>query len=90
MFLVDEGWAPEFQFPAFSCGALSGGSSTYSYLMAEGPGGDAVLIDPVLEMVDRDLKLVQELGVNLKYVVNTHCHADHVTGSGLIKSKLPG
>jgi glyoxylase-like metal-dependent hydrolase (beta-lactamase superfamily II) len=42
------------------------------------------------EMVDRDLKLVQELGVNLKYVVNTHCHADHVTGTGLIKSKLPG
>ena len=59
-------------------------------LIADGPGGDAVLIDPVLEMVDRDLKLIDDLGVNLKYAVNTHCHADHVTGSGLIKSKRPG
>ena len=66
------------------------GSSTYTYLIADGPGGDAVLIDPVLEMVDRDLKLIDDLGVNLKYAVNTHCHADHVTGSGLIKSKRPG
>lgn len=66
------------------------GSSTYTYLLADGPGGDAVLIDPVIEMVDRDVKLVEDLGVNLKYVVNTHCHADHVTGSGLIKQRLPG
>jgi len=65
------------------------GSSTYTYLIADGEGGDAVLIDPVLEMVDRDLKLVEELGVNLKYCLNTHCHADHITGSGLIKQKMP-
>lgn len=66
------------------------GSSTYTYLIADGPGGDAVLIDPVLEMVDRDLKLIDELGVKLKYCLNTHCHADHVTGSGAIKARVPG
>jgi sulfur dioxygenase len=66
------------------------GSSTYTYLLADRPGGDAVLVDPVVEQVDRDLKLVEDLGLKLKYVVNTHCHADHVTGSGLIKRKLPG
>jgi len=58
--------------------------------MASDLGGDAVLVDPVVEQVDRDLKLVEDLGLKLKYVVNTHCHADHVTGSGLIKRKLPG
>lgn len=41
-------------------------------------------------MVDRDLQLVEELGLSLEYVINTHCHADHVTGSGLIKTRLPG
>ena len=60
-----------------------------SYLIADGDGGDAILIDPVLEMVDRDLRLCEELGVTLKYVLNTHCHADHITGSGLIKKKMP-
>jgi sulfur dioxygenase len=65
------------------------GSSTYTYLVADGsPGGEAVLIDPVVENVDRDLKLIEELGLKLKYCVNTHCHADHVTGSGLIKAGL--
>jgi len=47
--------------------------------------GECILIDPVLETVDRDAKLVQELGLKLKFVVNTHVHADHVTGSGLLK-----
>ena len=65
------------------------GSSTYTYLIADGEGGDAILIDPVLEMVDRDLKLCEELGVTLKYVLNTHCHADHVTGTGDLKKVLP-
>ena len=49
-----------------------------------------MLIDPVLEMVERDLQLIEELGLTLESVINTHCHADHVTGSGLIKTKLPG
>jgi len=63
------------------------GSSTYTYLLAD--GGEAVLIDPVLEQVDRDLQLVAELGVTLKYAINTHCHADHVTGTGQIKERAP-
>ena len=65
-------------------------SSTYTYLLADSKSREAVLIDPVLETVDRDLKLVAELGLNLKYVLDTHVHADHVTGAGKIKSKMSG
>jgi len=43
------------------------------------------LIDPVDRTVDRDLSLIQELGLKLVYAMNTHVHADHVTGTGLIK-----
>lgn len=43
------------------------------------------LIDPVDKTVDRDLSLVKELGLKLVYAMNTHVHADHVTGTGLIK-----
>ncbi|CAG2168714.1 unnamed protein product [Oppiella nova] len=63
-------------------------SCTYTYLLADKVTKEAILIDPVLECVDRDLQTVQELGLNLKYVANTHCHADHITGSGLIKTRL--
>ncbi|XP_019720883.1 persulfide dioxygenase ETHE1, mitochondrial isoform X1 [Hippocampus comes] len=65
-------------------------SSTYTYLLADAVSKDAVLIDPVLETVDRDLKLIEELGLRLKTAVNTHCHADHVTGTGLMKTRLAG
>lgn len=44
----------------------------------------------VLEQAQRDAKLVKELGLKLKYVMNTHCHADHITGSGYLKKLLPG
>lgn len=43
------------------------------------------LIDPVDKTVDRDLKLIDELGLKLIYAMNTHVHADHVTGTGLLK-----
>ena len=43
------------------------------------------LIDPVDKTVDRDLKLINELGLKLVYAMNTHVHADHVTGTGLLK-----
>lgn len=46
------------------------------------------LIDPVDKTADRDLALVKELGLKLIYAINTHVHADHVTGSGLIKVGL--
>lgn len=60
-------------------------SSTYTYLIADPETGEAALIDPVLETVDRDLRLIEELGVRLKYVLDTHVHADHVTGAGKIR-----
>ncbi|KAH0983747.1 hypothetical protein GBA52_010924 [Prunus armeniaca] len=67
-------------------------SSTYTYLLADvaHPDKPALLIDPVDKMVDRDISLVKELGLKLIYAMNTHVHADHVTGTGLIKTKLPG
>ncbi|XP_030638045.1 persulfide dioxygenase ETHE1, mitochondrial [Chanos chanos] len=65
-------------------------SSTYTYLLADTETKEAVLIDPVLETVDRDLKLIDELGLKLKLAVNTHCHADHITGTGLLKKKVFG
>ena len=56
-------------------------SSTYTYLLADEVTREAILIDPVLETVDRDMKLIEELGLTLRYGLNTHCHADHVTGT---------
>ncbi len=63
-------------------------SSTYTYLLADSETQEAVLIDSVLETVDRDLKLIKELGLKLKYVLDTHVHADHVTGAGEIRNRL--
>jgi len=65
-------------------------SSTYTYLLADTTSKECVLIDPVLEQVDRDLKTIADLGLTLKYAMNTHMHADHITGTGLIKKKCPG
>ncbi|HEX4923230.1 MAG TPA: MBL fold metallo-hydrolase, partial [Bdellovibrionales bacterium] len=62
-------------------------SSTYTYLLADASTREAVLIDPVRETVARDLKLVDELGLKLKYVLDTHIHADHVTGAGTLREK---
>uniref|UniRef100_UPI00398F2787 persulfide dioxygenase ETHE1, mitochondrial isoform X1 n=2 Tax=Pristiophorus japonicus TaxID=55135 RepID=UPI00398F2787 len=65
-------------------------SCTYTYLLGDVQSKEAVIIDPVLETVSRDVKLIQELGLNLLYAANTHCHADHVTGTGLMKTMMPG
>ncbi|TGZ66313.1 hypothetical protein CRM22_005396 [Opisthorchis felineus] len=65
-------------------------SSTYTYLLADRASRIATIIDPVLEMVDRDSKLVNELNLKLGPIINTHVHADHVTGSGLLKQRFPG
>jgi len=64
-------------------------SSTYTYLLWDTETKDAILVDPVDIQVERDLKEVQELGLNLVYGVNTHAHADHVTGTWLLKQKVP-
>ncbi|XP_045536908.1 persulfide dioxygenase ETHE1, mitochondrial [Papilio machaon] len=65
-------------------------SSTYTYLLADKRTREAVLIDPVLEHAERDAILINELGFKLIYAMNTHMHADHVTGTGMLKSLLPG
>lgn len=59
-------------------------SSTYTYLLADERTGEAVLIDPVKDKAERDLGLVRELGLDLRYVLDTHVHADHVTAAGLL------
>lgn len=63
-------------------------SSTYTYLLADEITKEAVLIDPVDLTVTRDLALVNDLGLNLVLALNTHCHADHITGTGEIKKRL--
>lgn len=62
-------------------------SSTYTYLLADKNTKEAVLIDPVKETVERDLSLVKDLGLQLKFILDTHVHADHVTGSGEIRRR---
>ena len=63
-------------------------SSTYTYLLADPGTREAVLIDPVFEQARRDAALIDELGVKLRYTLETHVHADHVTGAWLHKQKL--
>lgn len=62
-------------------------SGTYSYLLASRHGGEALIIDPVLEKVDRYLKLIRELGLRLVKAVDTHLHADHITGLGALRDQ---
>lgn len=63
-------------------------SSTYTYLLACSETREAVLIDTVFEKHDRDVALVRELGLQVKYVLDTHVHADHVTGAWRMKQAL--
>ena len=62
-------------------------SSTYTYLLASGKTREAVMIDPVFEQVRRDAALVGELGLRLLCTLETHIHADHVTGAWLLKRR---
>jgi sulfur dioxygenase len=62
-------------------------SSTYSYLLASRRGGEALIIDPVLEKVDRYLQLLHELDLRLVKAVDTHLHADHITGLGALRDR---
>lgn len=63
-------------------------SSTYTYLLGDDKTGEAVLIDTVFEQARRDAALVSELGVKLVATIETHVHADHVTGSWLLKRQF--
>lgn len=60
-------------------------TSTYTYLIADETTKEAVLVDPVIEQVERDLKLLQELGLTLRACLETHVHADHITGTGKLR-----
>jgi sulfur dioxygenase len=62
-------------------------SGTYSYLLASRRGGEALIIDPVLEKVDRYLQLMQELDLRLVKAIDTHLHADHITGLGALRDR---
>lgn len=62
-------------------------SSTYTYLLWTDQGV-ATLIDPVVECVERDLRLIEELGLRLGWTLETHVHADHITGSGLLRQRV--
>lgn len=62
-------------------------SGTYTYLLASRAGGEALIVDPVLERVERYLTLLRELDLRLVKVVDTHVHADHVSGMGALRDR---
>lgn len=63
-------------------------SSTYTYLIADDSTHDAVIIDPVIDQLGRDLALLRDNGLTLRYTLDTHVHADHVTAAHAIKQAL--
>lgn len=64
------------------------GSSTFSYLLWDPASRVAVLIDPVQDQITRDIRLIRKLGLILRHTLETHVHADHITGSGLLRRAL--
>lgn len=64
-------------------------TATYTYLLADEASRDAVLIDSVLEQFPRDTQLLRELGLTLRYLIETHVHADHITAVARLKNALP-
>jgi glyoxylase-like metal-dependent hydrolase (beta-lactamase superfamily II) len=62
-------------------------TNTFTYLIADPKSGQALLIDPVLEQVDRDLALIDQLGFKLAYVLETHVHADHITAAAELRKR---
>ena len=63
-------------------------SSTYTYLLADSETRDAVIVDPVFEQMRRDAALIHELGLTLRWTLESHVHADHVTAAWLLKRRL--
>ena len=63
-------------------------SSTYTYLLADNQSREAAIIDPVDETKDRDISIIEELDLDLKYILETHIHADHITSSCPLKNRF--
>ncbi len=63
-------------------------SSTYTYLLVDSDTKEAIIIDAVAETQQRDIGLIEELGLDLKYIIETHVHADHITSSCPLKQKF--
>lgn len=61
-------------------------SSTYTYLIADSETKEAAIIDPVIETVERDLNMIKDLGLKLLYILDTHVHADHITGADRLRA----
>ena len=64
-------------------------SSTFTYLIADSVTREAAIIDAVDSMIDRDIALIQELELNLKFIIETHIHADHITSACPLKKTFP-
>lgn len=62
-------------------------TSTYSYIIADPITKEAIIIDPVLEQTKRDLSLIKELELRLKFILETHVHADHISSASLIRKE---
>lgn len=63
-------------------------SSTYTYLIGCEETGEAILVDPVINSIERDLEVISQLGLKLTYTVDTHIHADHITSALEMKKKV--
>ena len=63
-------------------------SSTYTYILGDSETREAIIIDPVFEQVRREIALLSELGLKLVASLDTHVHADHVTGAWLLAKRL--
>ena len=63
-------------------------SNTYTYLLGCETTGEALLIDPVVNSIDRDLQVLQSLGLRLVYTLETHVHADHITAARHLKDRV--
>ncbi|MDY6969148.1 MAG: MBL fold metallo-hydrolase [Spirochaetota bacterium] len=64
---------------------IKGESSTYTYLLADEESKDGIIIDTVIENIERDSNIISELGIKIRYIIDTHIHADHITGAGRLK-----